>query len=133
VDGDGDLDLVFGNVAFGGAVPQSRLLLNDGSGRFQDATGDRLPAIMAAAMDAELVDVDGDRDLDLLTVPFPAGPYRAYLNEAGRFTEGTAQVFPPGFSGQGVEVEAGDFDRNGRLDVYVATYVESPDHLLLAR
>jgi hypothetical protein len=133
VDGDGDLDLVFGNVAAGGAVPQSRLLLNDGTGRFQDVTGDRLPAIMAAAMDAELVDVDGDRDPDLVTVPFPAGPYRAYLNDGGRFTEATGQVFPSGFSGQGVEVEAGDYDGNGRLDLYVATYVESPDHLLLAR
>jgi hypothetical protein len=133
VDADGDLDLVFGNVAFGGAVPQSRLLLNDGTGRFLDATGDRLPAIMAAAMDAELMDLDGDRDLDLVTVPFPAGPYRAYLNDAGRFAEATARVFPSGFSGQGVEVEAADFDRNGRLDLYVATYVESPDQLLLAR
>ncbi len=44
VDGDGDLDMVFGN--FG----QNRLYLNDGSGTYIDATTARLPTGMRAAV-----------------------------------------------------------------------------------
>ena len=39
VDGDGDLDLVFGNSRYG------RLYLNNGKGTFTDATASRLPKI----------------------------------------------------------------------------------------
>ncbi len=38
VDGDGDIDLVFGN-----SRQQNRLYLNDGKGKFTDATASRLP------------------------------------------------------------------------------------------
>ena len=40
VDGDGDLDLVFGN---GYPGQQNRLYLNDGTGAFTDATAARMP------------------------------------------------------------------------------------------
>jgi hypothetical protein len=134
VDGDGDLDLMFANVVVAGSSPQSRLLLNDGAGRFADATADRLPVMTAASMDAEFVDLDRDGDLDIVTAPFPANLYRAFVNDgAGRFTDATATVFPAGLSGQAIEVEPGDFNRDGRVDLYVATYIESADLLLLAR
>ncbi len=39
VDGDGDLDMVFGN-----GFQQNRLYLNDGTGTYTDATAARMPA-----------------------------------------------------------------------------------------
>ena len=61
VDGDGDLDLVFGN--FG---EQTRLYVNDGRGKFTDATASRLPKVKLNTWGVALGDVDGDGDLDLI-------------------------------------------------------------------
>jgi hypothetical protein len=60
VDGDGDLDLV---VAM--EFQRNRLLLNDGTGRFSDATA-RLPDQARDSEEIALVDIDGDRDLDIV-------------------------------------------------------------------
>ena len=82
VDGDGDLDLYFANVAFvAGADPQDRLLINDGRGFFKEATGSVLPA---------------------------------------------------GLDGEGVYVEAADFNGDGRVDLYLSSYV-GRDRLVLGR
>jgi hypothetical protein len=65
IDDDGDLDACFANVArLPGAVAQNRILLNDGAGRFTDATADLLPAALSFSLDVDLVDIDGDGDLD---------------------------------------------------------------------
>ena len=134
VDGDGDLDLLFANVSFGGGDPQGRLLLNDGRGVFSDVTSARLAGMVVGAIDADLVDLDGDGDLDMVTAPFPAGPYRVYLHDGrGSFADATARFFPPALIGQGLEIEAADFDGDRRLDLYLANFVESPDMLLLAQ
>ncbi|MCI0340459.1 MAG: VCBS repeat-containing protein [Planctomycetales bacterium] len=61
VDGDLDRDLVMGNDG-----AQCRLYLNNGSGVFTDATGTRLPTLVAPTRDVALVDVNGDGDRDLL-------------------------------------------------------------------
>ena len=134
VDGDGDLDLLFANVSFGGGDPQGRLLLNNGRGVFSDVTSARLAGMVVGAIDADLVDLDGDGDLDIVTAPFPAGPYRVYLNDGrGSFGDATARFFPPALTGQGLEIEAADFDGDRRLDLYLANFAESPDMLLLAK
>ena len=134
VDGDGDLDLFFSNVAFAGGAPGSRLLLNDGTGRFTDVTATHLPSMSYGVIDGDLADIDGDGDRDLILAPSPTGPFRAFLNDGqGKFAEETSKVFPPGLTGQGLEVEIADYDRDGRLDVYLANYVQSPDMLLLSK
>jgi hypothetical protein len=134
VDGDGDLDLLFANVSFGGGDPQGRLLLNNGRGVFSDVTSARLAGMVVGAIDADLVDVDGDADIDIVTAHFPAGPYRVYLNDGrGSFGDATARFFPPALTGQGLEIEAADFDGDRRLDLYLANFVGSPDVLLLAK
>jgi len=134
VDGDGDLDLLFANVSFGGGDPQGRLLLNNGRGVFSDVTSARLAGKVVGAIDADLVDLDGDGDIDIVTAHFPAGPYRVYLNDGGgSFGDATARFFPPALTGQGLEIEAADFDGDRRLDLYLANFVESPDMLLLTK
>lgn len=71
VDLDGDLDLVLADWGPGNNMTneggRTRLWLNDGTGRFTDATADRMPATLVRfSWDLELVDVDNDFDLDVL-------------------------------------------------------------------
>ncbi|MFY9344843.1 MAG: VCBS repeat-containing protein [Planctomycetota bacterium] len=65
VDEDGDLDLVVGNGFYyqGG---QNRLLLNNGSAVFVDATAARLPLAIDNTLAIALADCDSDGDLDLV-------------------------------------------------------------------
>ena len=140
VDGDGDLDVIFGNInAFvPGADPQNRLLLNDGRGFFTDVTATHLPQQATRSFDVDLVDVDGDGDLDVLTADAQPGPrytepFRVYRNDGtGRFTEATSDLFPAGVVGKGFDVEAVDVNGDGKRDLYFASQ-GSQDHLLLAR
>lgn len=71
VDGDGDLDLVLADWGPGNNMSndggRTRLWLNDGAGRFTDATAARMPDVRVRfSWDLELVDVDNDLDLDVL-------------------------------------------------------------------
>ncbi len=136
-DGDGDLDLFFANVqAFvAGASRQNRLLLNDGTGAFSDAS-ERLPADDDRSFTAAVLDIDGDGDIDILTgntngPGFDAEtPFRVYLND-GRagFVEATSKLFPASASGRGFDIEIADFNGDGRADLYLASR-GSADRLL---
>ena len=138
VDGDGDLDLLFANVRLfvDGADPQNRLLINDGTGVFADETSARLPADSARALDGDLVDLDADGDLDIITsnVTLPeAGirnaPYETFENDGtGTFTR--VAWLPPTATGRGLDSEAADFNGDGRLDLYLASR-GTADRLLL--
>jgi hypothetical protein len=135
VDGDGDLDLYFANVAFGpGIDPQDRLLVNDGRGWFTDETATRIGRETAYTVDAEFTDVDGDGDLDLVTANLNEGKnYRVSLNDGtGVFKDATGSVFPSSLSGQGIDAEVADFDGDGRLDIYFCNYVGG-DSMILGR
>ena len=59
MDGDGDVDLVFGSSASGSA----RLYANDGTGTFADTTPGHLNVQSSAELRTEDVDLDGDDDL----------------------------------------------------------------------
>lgn len=136
VDGDGDLDLYFANVAFvSGADPQDRILINDGRGWFTDETAARLGRFPSMTVDAEFVDVDRDGDPDLVTAHFrDTKSFRIHLNDGtGGFKEATGRVLPAGLTGDGVDVEVADFDGDGLPDLYLSNYVSGSDRLLLAR
>ena len=134
MDGDGDLDLVFANVIFAGGDPQARLLRNLGGGRFEDVTITQLPSAVQGHIDLEFADIDSDGDPDLLGTSFPAAAIGLYLNNGrGTFVRAPSLTFPTPIVVQGVEVEVGDVDGDRRRDVYVATFIESGDVLLLNR
>ncbi len=126
IDGDGDLDLFFANVQLfvAGADPQNQLYINDGAGNFTEETGTRLPPDADPSFEGKLIDLDGDGDLDIIVgntnALFGPGdaPVRAYLNEGGRFTAAIGWL-PASASGNAFSIAAGDFNRDGGVDLYL--------------
>jgi len=134
VDRDGDLDIwltQYKDPYTGGQMPTpfydandghpSHLFINDGKGNFTDGTA---AAGLAAkrfrrSFSASLVDLDDDRDLDLIVVSDFAG-LDAYLNDGkGRFRDATSELFEER-AGFGMSHVFGDFDRDGREDLFMA-------------
>jgi hypothetical protein len=90
VDGDGDLDLALA-MEF---VPKM-LLLNDGSGRFSDASATGLPRTVHDSEDVAFADFDGDGDLDLVFVSEDDRKDELFLNDGtGRFSDESQRLVP---------------------------------------
>ena len=90
-DGDGHVDLFLGSRSVPGAYglsPKSRLLRNDGTGRFTDVTMERAPGLSEAGMitSAAWIDYDADGRLDLVAVG-EWTPVLLFHQERGRFVE----------------------------------------------
>ncbi|HKB15043.1 MAG TPA: VCBS repeat-containing protein, partial [Planctomycetota bacterium] len=123
VDGDADLDAVIGcKTALG---QMTRLLLNDGTGNYEDVTtrSPVMPGTLASSV-AAAADLDGDGDLDAfvgtsgpLMFP-PLGTDRVLLNDGGGGLE-EAAVQPP-YSGT-AHASPADVDGDGDLDMLVGT------------
>jgi tetratricopeptide (TPR) repeat protein len=65
-----------------------------------------------------LFDLDGDGDLDLLDVAIDGT--RLFRNDRGRFVDSTARALPGALaSGNGSGAIAGDYDNDGRADLFV--------------
>lgn len=125
IDGDGDLDILLANVSLfvPGADRQNRLLVNDGSGVFEDAPAGQLPADDDQSFDGDFFDLDGDGDLDILTSNglSTVTPYRGYRNDgSGRFEDASASLFPSAPAGLGFDAELADLDGDGSPDLYLA-------------
>lgn len=120
VDGDGDLDLVLADWGPGNNMEndggRTRLWLNDGSGRFTDATGDRMPDVRVRfSWDLELVDVDNDLDLDVLVSCKRCAGGKLFRNDGvGVFEEDRRGL--PQYTNN-YEYEAMDLDADGFLDL----------------
>lgn len=119
VDGDGDKDLLVGNgPIITGA--QNKLLLNDGSGRFVDATATHLPAGLWNTLGLAVGDVDGDGDQDFVTGD--SWQNRLFLNDGtGRFADATFGRMPRQAS-ETRDLALVDLDGDGDLDLVCANY-----------
>ena len=120
VDGDGDLDLVLVDWGAGDAMRneggRTLLWLNDGAGRFRDATDDRMPDVrIRFSWDLEVVDVDNDLDLDILISCKRCAGSTLFRNDgSGRFEEDRRAL--PRYTNN-YELEAMDLDGDGYLDL----------------
>jgi enediyne biosynthesis protein E4 len=151
-DNDGFTDLYVTN--FGSNV----LLRNDGRGHLVDVTAQAGMASAGWSTSAAFVDYDGDGALDLFVAHYlnwrpsaevecfsltgvpdycsPASydlpsPSTLYHNNGdGTFTDVSARAGILAAVGNGLGVVAGDFDRDGRVDLFVAND-RTPNHLWL--
>ncbi|MGB3077861.1 MAG: VCBS repeat-containing protein, partial [Saprospiraceae bacterium] len=114
---DGFIDLFFGGRAVPwnyGKIPASYLFLNDGHGRFSDATATYAPALATAGLvkDGTWADMDHDGDEDLI-IAVEWGPLQIYFQQADLHFQ---KKEIPGSSGWWNFVQPFDFDNDGDLD-----------------
>jgi hypothetical protein len=128
-DNDGWLDvfLVNGTTLEGfpaGQAPISHLYRNRGDGTFEDVTAKAGVGVSGWGQGAVAADYDNDGDSDLFVTFY--GQNRLFRNEGdGRFADVTARA---GVATTGTRWGAGaaflDYDRDGRLDLFVANYID---------
>ncbi len=124
IDNDGDLDLVFANVHFAaGSTGRNRLLRNNGCGMFTDISAAALPVFNLNTVDADFLDVDGDGSLDLLLATAFDGTFQAFINDGtGIYSDATGDVLPATATGSGIDIEAGDVNADGAIDLYLGIF-----------
>ncbi len=131
-DNDGDDDLFLCNLngpflmdpADRSRFPGSRLWRNDGGGRFTGVTESCGLADSRMDMAAVFADFDNDGDADLVVTHLDG--VRLFRNDGGRFRDVTDQLGLGGVKGYCLGAAWGDYDRDGRLDLYVSRYVDFP-------
>jgi len=125
VDGDHRPDI----FVAGCYQTQSRLYLGGAAG-FTDAGADHLPAAAGSFGDAELGDVDGDGDLDLVLADWgpgdalgnDGGVTRLWLNDgSGHFSDATTGRMPDIRVKMSWDLELADVDDDFDLDVLVSS------------
>ncbi len=131
-DHDSDLDIYVCNMAgrSEGTAAANQLLNNNGDGTFTDiaATGGVACADRSSVMLAP-VDLDGDRDTDLIVFHADA-PVQTFFNDrGGRYHEGKVTVEPIDGPHGGV---AQDFNGDGRPDVLVSSGPKHAGRLFLS-
>ncbi len=109
IDGDGDLDLLVNGIQSG-----TRLFINDGQGKFQEATRQSGLASSAGSTSMTLADIDGDGLLDLYVVNYRNDTLRDQLDK--RFRVGVTNGFSRLLSVNGRSAEGPDLLGRYTLD-----------------
>ncbi|MBW3571225.1 MAG: VCBS repeat-containing protein [Gemmatimonadetes bacterium] len=109
-DGDGDLDLLIAKE-----MQRNVLLLNDGTGRFSDASQARLPYTLHDSEDVAVADFDGDGDPDAVVAGEDDQVSEFYLNAGGGFFTAAGSLLPA--MGTAQSVVAADVDGDGDADL----------------
>jgi hypothetical protein len=134
-DNDGRQDLLFvnsselpGRASPDAKIPTMALYRNLGGGRFEDVTGGSGLDVTMYGMGAAVGDYDNDGRVDVFLTG--VGGNRLFQNEgAGKFRDVTSQAGVGG-AADGWSTSAAwiDYDRDGRLDLFVCNYVRwSPE------
>ncbi len=112
VDSDGDLDVVVAKE-FGANI----ILLNDGAGRFTDASAARLPHVVHDSEELALADFDRDGDIDVVFVSEDDLINEYYLNNGHGFFTDAGSRLPA--AGESNAVQAADIDGDEDMDLLI--------------
>jgi len=120
-DGDGYDDVFMGNAGLNApSSGQNRLLINDTSGAFKEATAGSVPNLDDDTLGVAAVDFDGDGDLDLFAANFGTA-HRLLINDGqGTFTDGSDTFLPPKVT-YGTSVSVADFNQDGYPDLFIGS------------
>ncbi|MCZ7636536.1 MAG: CRTAC1 family protein [Verrucomicrobia bacterium] len=130
-DNDGDQDLFFVNSTFwpeqvpsGQPLPTHALYANDGHGRFTDVTAGSGLDLSMYGQGCAVGDFDNDGFVDLFVTGVHGN--RLFRNLGGGKFADVTDAAGVGGSGQDWSVSAAffDYDNDGRLDLFVANYVQ---------
>ena len=138
VDGDGDLDIYFANVRFFQQAPALQRLLINEDGSFIDQSNTLLQlGYTDGTVDGDLIDIDQDGDLDLIS---GNGTLRgtnhgltiALNNGSGKMVDQSDSMIGERISSLVIDVEVADFNGDGIMDIYLCCF-RSPDHILIGK
>ncbi len=129
INGDGFEDLFIGGGVVPGSFPRaypSRLLINNQSGSFDDASTEWLPHQAASELiqDAMWVDVNGDNKLDLITVGHWTS-VKIYLNENNALVDKSSTLLNFTKTGLWNTIISHDFNQDGRPDFIIGNLGEN--------
>jgi len=123
IDGDGDLDLFVGGRVVPGKYPQSpesKILLNDGKGKFTDATSTVAPSLAQIGMVTDALWIDLNKDgLNDLVVVGEWMPVKVLINQKGKLEDKSSDYIKFASTGWWNRIIAADFDGDGDLDLVI--------------
>jgi hypothetical protein len=127
-NGDGKKDILYFNLTSNNKKwdkdPQTRLLINDGQGRWRDRT-EQLPAHSFSSWGGAIADLNGDGAPDIIVgaiqVPgFVPLQVRAWLNDGtGKFSDATLDYIPALTVGRSWNISVGDLDGDAKPDLLI--------------
>lgn len=131
IDGDGDIDIVMASAGKGGLD----VWINDGSGNFFSEATTRFPDVNCNATELKLIDLNGDKDLDIIascyyesTYGSNSGGFRQLVNDGkGYFKDVSKQYMPDNYTSRRTYgFGMGDFDGDGDPDMIGSGYYYDP-------
>ncbi|MBK8265465.1 MAG: VCBS repeat-containing protein [Nannocystis sp.] len=132
LDNDYDLDLIISCRACAGG---SLAFTNDGTGKFANTTGATFPSNLIGSAEFEVMDIDGDGDVDAVSLQDgPGFSNRVFLNDGAGVLDGSQTAFwwPAPENPTSFDFGAAflDYDSDGRPDLLLGGFAKNPDRLM---